>query len=394
MTAALYIHIPFCAKKCDYCDFYSIPVDVEADGKFIDGFFDKLCRDISRQLKSFRVSGISSVYIGGGTPSLPGPARMRRLLDFLRPLLAEMGGCGEFTVEANPESLDEDFLRVCAEGGVTRISCGIQSFDSNARHALGRQGEVSALHSALSLLAGIYQGAFSADLISALPGQDEASLLGDIETLLPYGPAHISLYDLTLEENTPLHKNVMLGCVALPPPEKAENLWIAGRDLLEAKGYAQYEVSNFAKSGGRCLHNLVYWRMGCWLGAGPSASGTVIYETPDGVYGERRVTEPCAVRYASEADARFFVERLDRGALIKESFLMGFRCTCGPDGNLFKKRFNRPVESLAPETFRLWRERGLMSEDAAALNSEGLLLLNRFLTDCFLEMDKSPGVFL
>lgn len=351
----------------------------------LDRFVESLCRDISGQIESFGVTKISSVYIGGGTPSLLGSRRMKKLLDFLRPVLE---GRVEFTVEVNPESVDEDFLRVAAEGGVTRISCGIQTFDTNARRALGRGGKVSTLYSALSMLAEIYSGAFSADLISALPGQDEAALFRDIETLLRYNPAHISLYDLTLEENTPLYKNVMLGKVRPPPREKAESLWIAGRDFLENSAYAQYEVSNFAKEGCRSVHNLVYWRMGCWLGAGPSASGTMIYEIPGGVYGERRVVEAGAGSYVSDS-ARVFVEKLDGGTLIRESFLMGFRCTSGPDEDLFKKRFNRSIESFAPGAFSVWRGRGLMREDAAALNGEGLLMLNSFLADCFLEIEKT-----
>jgi oxygen-independent coproporphyrinogen-3 oxidase len=241
------------------------------------------------------------------------------------------------------------------------------------------------------MLGEIYGGAFSADLISAAPGQDEAALLRGIETLLRYNPAHISLYDLTLEENTPIYKNVMSGKVRLPPLEKAESLWIAGRDFLEDNAYAQYEVSNFAKDGRRSVHNLVYWRMGCWLGAGPSASGTMIHESPGGAYGERRVVDPDARRYVSDS-ARILVEKLDSEALIKESFLMGFRCTSGPDEDLFKKRFKLPIESLAPETFSAWRERGLMREEAAALNGKGLLMLNRFLTDCFLEMESTMNL--
>jgi oxygen-independent coproporphyrinogen-3 oxidase len=385
LTAALYIHIPFCEKKCDYCDFYSVPFDDETDSGILNRFLVNLCRDISGQIESFGVTNISSIYMGGGTPSILGHERMERLLDFLRPVSEE---CAEFTVEANPESLDEDFLNACAEGGVTRISCGIQTFDPEVRRALGRGGKISTLHSALSMLGEIYPDAFSADLISALPGQDEAAALRDIETLLRYKPAHVSLYDLMLEENTPLYKNVMSGSVTLPSLEKAVKVWIAGRDFLQDRGYLQYEVSNFARDGYLSIHNLVYWRMGNWLGAGPSASGTVIHRRRGGVYGERRTVSADAGSYAFDS-APVFVEKLDREALIKETFLMGFRCAGGPDEDLFKKRFKRPIESFAPVTFSAWRERGLLREETLALNGKGLLLLNRFLADCFLEMENT-----
>ncbi|MDR2803977.1 MAG: radical SAM family heme chaperone HemW [Treponema sp.] len=388
MTAALYIHIPFCVKKCDYCDFYSIPVDAAADERLMDRYIVSLCRDIEFQIRVFSVTTINSVYIGGGTPSALGARRMGRLLDFLRRILRGRGVC-EFTVEVNPESTGEDFLRVCAEGGVTRISCGVQTFDSETRRAVGRTGEISAIHSALSLLSDIYKDAFSADLISGLPAQDEGALPRDIETLLRYRPAHISLYDLTLEENTPLYKNVISGKLPLPPPEKAEKLWIEGRNILENNGYAQYEVSNFAREGKRSLHNIVYWRMGQWIGAGTSASGTMVYDNAGGVYGERRVISASVSRYITDSAPQIFVERLDRLTLIKESFLMGFRYIDGPDEILFSKRFGRTVESLAPQTLLAWREKGMMGDGKIALNGQGLLMLNRFLTDCFLEMDRT-----
>ncbi|MDR0410168.1 MAG: radical SAM protein, partial [Spirochaetaceae bacterium] len=154
--AALYIHIPFCAKKCDYCDFYSIPVNDGGGGRLMDGFIEALAKDIEGQIKAFGAEALSSVYIGGGTPSLLGSRRMKELLDFLAAVLREYRRSpheiAEFTVEVNPESLDEDFLRVCAEGGVTRISCGVQTFSEAARRAVGRGGGIGRLKSALSLL--------------------------------------------------------------------------------------------------------------------------------------------------------------------------------------------------------------------------------------------------
>ncbi|MDR0383161.1 MAG: radical SAM protein, partial [Spirochaetaceae bacterium] len=128
---ALYIHIPFCEKKCDYCDFYSLPV--KKYGRLLDSFAERLCDDIDGQLKMFGITEVMSVYIGGGTPSLLGARRIKELLDFLAVRLKGFPPPAEFTVEANPESLDADFLRACREGGVTRISCGIQAFDEASR---------------------------------------------------------------------------------------------------------------------------------------------------------------------------------------------------------------------------------------------------------------------
>jgi oxygen-independent coproporphyrinogen-3 oxidase len=399
LTAALYIHIPFCARKCGYCDFYSRPLntssalEMSSAEALLDRFAERLCADIEGQIERFGAAGINSVYAGGGTPSLLGPRRMKALLDFLRSRLPGFAGkrrpAPEFTVEVNPESLSEDFLRVCAEGGVTRISCGVQTFSPASREAIGRSGKPSRLYAALALLKEAYRGAFAADLISGLPFQDEEALSRDIGTLLSYEPAHVSLYDLTVEKNTPLYRNARASKVSLPAPETAERLWIRGRDSLEAGGYPQYEVSNFAPEGSRSVHNTVYWRMGSWLGAGPSASGTIIADGGGGVRGLRRTVYAGIRRYLSAAAPSVRVETLDRETLIKESFLMGFRYIEGPDSALFKKRFGCPIESLAPKTLDAWRKRGKMREGLCALNRDGLLVLNAFLTDCFIELDGS-----
>jgi oxygen-independent coproporphyrinogen-3 oxidase len=269
----------------------------------------------------------------------------------------------------------------------------VQTFSEAARRAVGRGGGIGRLKSALSLLGEAYGGAFAADIICARPFQDEAALRFDMEMLLSYSPVHVSLYDLTLEENTPLYRNVASSKIRLPRAEAAERLWIYGRDFLEARGYAQYEVSNFALPGKRSLHNGVYWRMGGWLGAGPSASGTLITGGGGsvGARGIRRLVRACVHGYVSSVEPEVSIEALDRDTLIKESFLMGFRCTDGPDVDLFRERFGRGLESFVPETLRVWRDAGKMRDGAQALNKDGLLMLNRFLTDCFAELDRTLG---
>jgi oxygen-independent coproporphyrinogen-3 oxidase len=223
----------------------------------------------------------------------------------------------------------------------------------------------------------LFPGAFSADLISGLPAQDEAILLKDIAALLAYEPAHVSLYALTTETKLPF----------APPDDEADRLWLLGRDALENSGYAQYEVSNFARPGKRSRHNIRYWRMENWLGIGPAASGTLINdETGAG----RRYT----VRADAEAYLKDFswdsaaIEELDPLTLIKESFLMGFRYVEGPDRALFKTRFGKEPEAFIPRTAERWRKRGLMDGGKPALNREGLLLLNPFLLEAFAELGR------
>jgi oxygen-independent coproporphyrinogen-3 oxidase len=337
-----------------------------------------LLADTENSVRSFGIEAIPSLYIGGGTPSLLGAAGIGRLLGGLKACLpGGFGDAAEITIEANPESTDEAFLRACREGGVTRLSLGIQSFHEPSRRAVRRAGEGKDLSGRLALAAEYYGGDLSVDLITGLPFQDEYILLKDIEQALSRGPGHISLYALTTEPGTPLRTE------ALPSSDEADRLWLCGRDALEAAGYAQYEVSNFSLPGKRSLHNIRYWRMENWLGIGPAASGTLIDdETGTGL----RVTAPEDVDAYLTGKAPAIRENLDTLTLIKESLLMGFRYIEGPDEELFKKRFSYGIAECVPKTISAWRERGLMTPEKTALSRQGLLFLDPFLVNCFEEL--------
>ncbi|MDR2865676.1 MAG: radical SAM protein, partial [Spirochaetaceae bacterium] len=201
--ASFYIHIPFCVSKCAYCDFFSIPVDSEREkARMFDDYLEALCYDIERQIGYFNIKTRSSLYVGGGTPSLLGGRRIEKLLSFLKRALPEGGKENvrpEITVEANSESLSEEFIAACVGSGVSRLSVGVQSLNDRSRDAIGRKGSSVFIKRNLDLLKNIqhYAGqAFdiSFDLISGLPYQNKTMLLNDIETMLLYNPAHISLY--------------------------------------------------------------------------------------------------------------------------------------------------------------------------------------------------------
>jgi oxygen-independent coproporphyrinogen-3 oxidase len=345
---------------------------------------------------SFRVP---TLYIGGGTPSMLGAAGMTRLLGGLMPMLPPPP---EFTIEANPESLDEAFLRTCRDFGVTRISLGVQTFYEPSRRSVHRIGDGNLLPEKLALTAEYYGGSFSADLITGLPCQTEALVLKDIERLLAFNPGHVSLYALTVEEGTPLsllprRRGRSSATRSLPDEETADRLWLTGRNALERAGYDQYEASNFSLPGKRSAHNIRYWRMENWLGLGPAASGTII----DDASGTGRrytaaadvdvyiasVTAGAPVPAGSYSPSAGLTEELDSPALIKESFLMGFRYIEGPDRDLFRRRFSRDVEELIPATLEAWRRRGLAAGEKTALTREGLLWLNPFLLDAFKEAE-------
>jgi oxygen-independent coproporphyrinogen-3 oxidase len=233
--------------------------------------------------------------------------------------------------------------------------------------------------------------------MTGLPGQTGELLEADIKKALARSPGHVSLYSLSVEETSPLMRRLEQGRIALPDPDSADSLWLSGRDLLEASGFTQYEVSNFCLPGKESVHNLRYWRMENWLGFGPGASGTVFFDEPfparkDGILALRR-TLPHDIDAYLEGTLAPQEEELDRDTLLKESLLMGFRSVYGPDRTLFKKRFGLAVEDAIPKTFRKWRRLGQNSpggtyirEEGPALTREGLLFLNRFLEDAFAEL--------
>jgi oxygen-independent coproporphyrinogen-3 oxidase len=420
MTASLYIHVPFCAGACDYCDFYSVSAGV--DDRRFDIFVDRVLEDAGDALDRFGVDRVPTVYMGGGTPSLLGGARLGRLFRGLAGLLPNVPE--EFTVEANPESADEAFFTACRAGGVSRISLGVQTFHGPSRNAVSRIGDAAILRERLSLTRSFYVDNFSVDLIAGLPLQDEAVLRNDIEGVLTFNPGHVSLYSLTVEEDTPLAKKsaAFQKCETCQKDEfqkyaldsdETDRLWLLGRDLLEQAGYCQYEVSNFCRKGKESKHNGRYWRMENWLGIGPAASGTIIDDrtgtgrrwtvNPDvGAYLVDAPAGSLGVPVAARADISldksasagedvanpFFrnscEEVLDSLTLMEESFLMGYRTPAGPDEALFQKRFRRSIESCIPTTLGKWRERGLFRQNG--LTREGLLFLNRFLPEAFAEL--------
>ncbi|MDR2419178.1 MAG: coproporphyrinogen III oxidase family protein [Treponema sp.] len=379
-SASLYLHIPFCVSKCAYCDFYSVPCRRRDDPR-LDALVERLLDDARRWVHDLGVKHIPTLYIGGGTPSLLGAARIAWLLTGLERLWQKAPD--ELTVEVNPESLDHAFLIACRNNGVTRISVGVQSFHEPSRAAIRRAGSAARALECLDMVRRVFGTAFSADLITGLPFQDNAVLLKDIKTLLAYQPAHVSLYALTLEPDTPMARMARQDKRLLPAPERADALYIAARDALEQASYSQYEVSNFALNNKRGAHNLRYWRMENWLGLGPAASSTIIDDNSG-----------TGIRYTWERDVDAYltgsaplVERLDQLTLMKETLLMGFRYIDGPDLALFQKRFGQPLEASIPRSLAAWQSLLVSSPSGYALSKDGLLLLNRFLLDIFTELD-------
>jgi oxygen-independent coproporphyrinogen-3 oxidase len=383
IETSLYIHVPFCASFCDYCNSYSVEAggDSASSGR-MDAYVKAVIADVTHQCEYFNVKKIPTAYIGGGTPSVLGAGRIGRLLGALNALPC-FSPC-EFTVEVNVESATEEFLNVCRENGVNRISLGAQSFHEPSLRLVNRVARPGVLEERLDLVSRFFPDAFSADLITGLPLQTVKTVINDVKTLLNYKPAHVSLYSLTVENGTPLESKIKTGALSLPCGDEADSLWLAGRDALEEASYSQYEVSNFALPGKRCFHNERYWQMAGWLGAGPAASGTLVDEKT-GTAKRWTFPEDIDAYLNSPSIHNVLYEEINSEALLRESLLMGFRVIEGPDQSVFRRRFGAGIEDFIPQTISRWRERGFFNGESPAHNL--MLFLNGFLSDAFRELD-------
>lgn len=385
---SLYAHIPLCLRKCDYCDFFSLPLDrfpESANRAIISSrIVDALAAELSIRSSEWGVKEWSTVYIGGGTPSLLVPRDVSRLC---KSITDSVSGAmpKEWTVEANPEDITPEWLDACQESGVNRLSIGIQTFDDRCLADIGRRGSSESSLAALSLARTRWKGSISADLITGLPHQTEQSLAGDIEVLGDFGCDHISLYSLTIEEGTPLYKSVTEGRgPALPIEDKASDIWLFGRDCLEKRGYQQYEVSNFAREGQESAHNLIYWHMGSWMGIGPSATGNIAMGDRSARFVNGNDIEAWFADPAQVASR----QEISRAETITETLMMGFRTLKGINRKSFHERFGEDVLTYIQKTFDTWERQGLARSTFAnvALTRDGIMLLNRFLSQCLEEI--------
>ncbi|MEW6443658.1 MAG: radical SAM family heme chaperone HemW [bacterium] len=259
----LYVHVPFCVRKCAYCDFYSVP----GRSGWIDPFLDAVLTEArSHAGRSFR-----TLYIGGGTPSLLGPGGLRKLVDGLSGIF-DLRGLSEATIEVNPDSATRELLQTAADSRIDRISIGLQSLSDRELTRAGRLHTAAQATAVVRLAKALGFPHVSADVIVGLPGQDWPSLRRTLEELAGLGLDHVSLYCLTLEPGTPLERHPPDD---LPSDDAQADGYHRARSLLRRAGFEHYEISNFAKPGHACLHNLNYWRAGEYLGLGPAAASHV-----------------------------------------------------------------------------------------------------------------------
>ncbi|HEX6994313.1 MAG TPA: radical SAM family heme chaperone HemW [Gammaproteobacteria bacterium] len=369
---SLYVHLPWCLRKCPYCDFNSY----RADGVVPeDRYVDALLRDLEAESALAAGRPIESIYIGGGTPSLFSGGAVARLLDGVRAGV-DVADDAETTLEANPGAADAARFAAYREAGVTRLSIGVQSFRTAQLRALGRVHDGSEAERAVRAASAAGFENVNVDLMYGLPGDSVAGAAGDVEHAIALGPSHVSWYQLTLEPHTAFHRR--------PPPLPAEDVVLeieaAGRALLASAGYERYEVSAYARAGFRCRHNLNYWRFGDYIGIGAGAHGKLT--AADGTIVRRAKTRnPRTYIDVAGTDAAVVVERITVPSDIVLEFMMNaLRLADGVTVDEFEARTGQRIDSI-DEPLTTAIDRGWIERDGPRLRTtpRGYALLNEVL---------------
>jgi oxygen-independent coproporphyrinogen-3 oxidase len=375
MFTRLYIHIPFCRRKCPYCSFFS----QEASGNDLDSYAELLCREMLLAAKhAAPQQKIGSIYFGGGTPSLLEPRKIAQLIDQAEQLFG-VSAQAEITLEANPGTVDYQRLADFRQAGVTRLSLGIQSFDDRMLVILGRIHTANQTREAFSAARRAGFRNIGIDLIHALPRQTLDMWHADILQALQLGPEHISIYGLTIEEETPFAATYIRENPLLPDEDLAAEMFEAADNLLPAQGYEHYEIANYARDGFRSQHNSGYWKRDGYLGLGPGAH-SYLRDTGHGT------------RFSNTADLRVYATVLQSGTLprtdmmtlaredaMAEFLFLGLRMSDGVRFRSFADEFGVGLTEVFAQEIATLLEQGLLTENPSGLclTRRGMLLSNQ-----------------
>jgi oxygen-independent coproporphyrinogen III oxidase len=375
MQTALYVHFPFCIRKCLYCDFNSFAgVNIPQTA-----YTEALVREMELRRNVLpEVVTASTLYLGGGTPSLLEPALLERIIDTASRLFS-LEAAAEITIEANPGTVNRERLAAYRSAGVNRLSLGIQSFSEEMLTLLGR---IHSVQEGIAAIAAARNAGFTnigIDLIHSLPGQTPEKWQGELDLSVLFSPEHISAYGLTIEEGTPFHDMEHSGELTLPEDESAAEMFERTSEVLRKAGYDHYEISNFALPGFRSRHNQVYWQRGDYLGFGAGAH-SFLTSPP---FGRRWKNTDKPKSYiesmingsAAEEDLSLVTEREARS----ETLFLGLRMLEGLDGKRFCTDFGMTLEEAYPDELRNLLAKGLLEwrKGHLRLTARGLVVSNQ-----------------
>ena len=373
MKAAIYVHIPFCVTKCRYCSFNSVPLD------------EKLARRHTGALMA-EISGCgiefepTSIYIGGGTPTALDPAALLAVISALKEKFNPHYGM-ELTVEANPGSLGGHDLVALREMGVNRVSLGAQSFKPSELAMLGRGHGPEEVEESVVRLRSAGIGNINVDLIYSLPGQDMDSWSSNLDRAIGLGPDHISLYDLSIDKGTPLYSDFAAGRLDLPSEDTQVDMYLSAVERLTEAGYLRYEISNFARPGFECAHNINYWDQGVYAGFGAGASSHI--------FGVRTTNIPDIKGYVDTVEAGLSpageTETPDIAQCEGERMMLGLRKSDGVSLSKFREDFGYELAAKYPGKVDALIADGLLerSGDLLRLTPRGVLVSNRVMAEFF-----------
>ena len=372
----VYIHWPFCLSKCPYCDFNSHVRHAAIDeSRFLAAFTREIATTAERTLGRT----VSTVFFGGGTPSLMQPATVGAILDAVARHWTVSPDI-EVTLEANPTSVEANRFRGYREAGVNRVSLGVQALDDAALAALGRMHSVGEALDAVAIARSTF-GRYSFDLIYARPGQAPAAWRAELERALREAGDHLSLYQLTIEQETPFATLHAAGKLQVPDDDTARALYDTTQEVCGSHGLPAYEVSNHARPGGECRHNLVYWRGHEYAGIGPGAHGRLEIDGERHATATERRPESWLMRVEAAGHGLVTDDVLTRGERADEFLLMGLRLAEGIDPRRFAAIAGRGVD---PERIAALRQHGLIDIDGSGrlrVTPEGFPVLDAVVAD-------------
>jgi len=368
-SVALYVHIPFCQRKCTYCSFNSY----SGLHHLHQAYVDALETEIAQSTRERGRLQVSSLYLGGGTPTVLSAGLLAQVLKACTDHHA-LSEVAEITIEANPGSASAALLRELRALGVNRLSLGVQSCDEGMLAILGRVHTVKEAMETYSLARKAGFDNINLDLIYGLPTQDLPQWEADLAAVMSLGPEHISLYCLSVEEDTPLSGEISKGELPAPDPDLAAEMYETAEAELARAGYVHYEISNWAVNGHECRHNLVYWRNEPYLGFGAGAHSF------DGAFRYNNVLSPqqYVQRIASGGEAVAARESIDRLTEMSETMILGLRLREGVSFSDFQERFCAAMEGLFADQIQELTDLGLVevNRSAVRLTGRGRLLGN------------------
>lgn len=345
---SLYIHIPFCVRKCGYCDFLSAPADEKARDRYVQALLMEIERYRGTETADRK---IKTLYIGGGTPSTLSVKQLECIMQKIK-CTFNFRGDMETSMEMNPGTASKEKCRALYQMGINRLSIGLQSTNDMELKTLGR---IHSYEDFLNTHTWCREAGFqniNVDLMAALPYQTVESYTTGLRKIIRLAPEHISAYSLILEEGTPFYQKYNSGCYPLPDEEQERLMYRETEQILAQAGYERYEISNYAKKGYACRHNLVYWQGGDYLGLGLGSSSYM-----DGVRFHNITDLNTYVNQGAYVEDR---EELSVQAKMEEFMFLGLRVMAGVSGTEFEKRFGKTMEDVYGDVLRKHEEEGLL----------------------------------